>query len=422
MVEPLDPILDLVLDGSTKGFPPRARPARIRDVPGLGWNAFAGDLGSPALVLRRAALDHNRGFMREFAARHGALLAPHGKTTMAPQLWRRQLEDGAWGITVANVHQAHVALAHGFRRLLLASEVVDEGELGWLRAAQAGDPATEIVTLVDDEAGVERMERGAGGGRRLPVLVELGRPGQRAGARGVEAALAVARRAARSSAVVVRGVECFEGIAPGDTLEARAEAVRGWIADVAALARAMRARTLLPPGEAWVTAGGTGFFDLVAAGLEALPGFQLVLRSGCYLVHDDGLYAGLVAGAQARMGAAVPALLPALELWAQVLSRPEPGLAILNAGKRDLPVDAGPPVPRRHLAGPAHPPRAVEGWRIGAVYDQHAQLWTPPGAEPALGDRVALGISHPCTAFDRWQVLWEIGEDGAVLGAVRTFF
>jgi D-serine dehydratase len=423
---PSEPLLDLVLDATVKGFPAGAPPVALRDVAARGWNVFRGDLGSPVLVLRRAAVDHNRRWMTSFVARHGALLAPHGKTTMAPQLWRRQLEDGAWGITVANAHQAAVGLRHGFRRLVLASEVVNPAELAWLQRVLDDDPGVEIVTLVDAEEGVGRIERCASGKRRIPVLVEVGIPGARAGCRGVRDALAVARRAAASPAVELRGFECFEGIAPGEDPEARAAAVRSWLADLSAAAAAARDEGLLAPGvEPWITAGGSAFFDLVASGLSSLAGFRLVLRSGCYLVHDDGLYAGLVAGAEARMAVPVPArpvLRPALELWAEVLSRPEPGLAILNAGKRDFPQDAGLAVPRRYLRTGDVAPRAISGWRLAATYDQHVQLWTPPGEEPAIGDRVGLGVSHPCTTFDRWQVLFEVAEDGAVLGAVRTFF
>jgi D-serine dehydratase len=419
------PLLDLQLDPTIKGFPPGRPAVRLGDVPSLGWNVYTGDLGSPALVLRRDAVDHNRRWMRTFAARHRALLAPHGKTTMAPQLWSRQLEDGAWGITVATAHQAAVALRHGFRRLVLANEVVNPRELAWVQEVHDADPGSEVLTLLDAEEGVARAERVGGGRRRLPVLVELGRDGARAGCRTVEGALSLARRVAASPRLELRGFECFEGIAPGEDLAARAVEARRWVSGLAELAARARDEGLVATAEPWVTAGGSAFFDLVAAGLSPLEGFRLVLRSGCYLVHDDGHYAAFVRGAEERMGLPPdqrPALRPALELWTEVLSRPEPGLAILNAGKRDLPVDLGLPVPRRYLPDGERAPREVAGWRLGAIYDQHAQLWTERGREPAIGDRVGLGISHPCTAFDRWQVLFEVAEDGAVLGAIRTFF
>jgi D-serine deaminase-like pyridoxal phosphate-dependent protein len=64
---------------------------------------------------------------------------------------------------------------------------------------------------------------------------------------------------------------------------------------------------------------------------------RVVLRSGCYLTHDDGLYA---------RASPLPELRPALELWARVLSCPEPGLAIAGFGKRDAPYDIDLPVIR----------------------------------------------------------------------------
>ena len=38
------------------------------------------------------------------------------------------------------------------------------------------------------------------------------------------------------------------------------------------------------------------------------------------------------------------------------------------------------------------------------------------------GDVVAFGISHPCTAFDRRRVLFELDDDDRVVGAIATMF
>ena len=63
------------------------------------------DVSLPALVIHRAALEHNIRWMQDFVSRSGAELAPHGKTSMTPALFRRQLAQGAWGITLASAVQ-----------------------------------------------------------------------------------------------------------------------------------------------------------------------------------------------------------------------------------------------------------------------------------------------------------------------------
>lgn len=58
------------------------------------------DVSLPALVLHREALEHNIHWMQAFVSHSGAELAPHGKTSMTPSLFRRQLE--------AEIGRAHV--------------------------------------------------------------------------------------------------------------------------------------------------------------------------------------------------------------------------------------------------------------------------------------------------------------------------
>jgi len=35
---------------------------------------------------------------------------------------------------------------------------------------------------------------------------------------------------------------------------------------------------------------------------------------------------------------------------------------------------------------------------------------------------VCLGISHPCTAFDKWQLIPVVDEEYRIVDVVRTFF
>ncbi|TMG87815.1 MAG: hypothetical protein E6H76_11120, partial [Betaproteobacteria bacterium] len=101
----LDSILSETLDAGTKGYPLSSPALKISDIGAQRWSLLAGDLPLPLAVIRDSAIAHNHAWMRDFTASTGVLLAPHGKTTMAPQIFAQQLAAGAWGITVANVQQ-----------------------------------------------------------------------------------------------------------------------------------------------------------------------------------------------------------------------------------------------------------------------------------------------------------------------------
>jgi D-serine dehydratase len=148
----------------------------------------------------------------------------------------------------------------------------------------------------------------------------------------------------------------------------------------------------------------------------------VLLRSGAYITHDHGTYERLspVPGS----GRAGPPLQPAFELWTAVLSRPEPGLAIVGAGRRDVGFDQDLPIPLR--AWPRDEPEAsrsaVAGMQITALDDQHGYLRIPADSPLGPGDLVCFGISHPCTAFDKSRVIPVVDDDYRVSGAIHTFF
>jgi D-serine dehydratase len=108
----LDPILAQTLDSATKGYPLSSPALPISAIGAQRWSVLAGDLPLPLAVIRDSALAHNHAWMRDFTASTGVLLAPHGKTTMAPQIFAQQLAAGAWGITVANVQQLGLCVPH----------------------------------------------------------------------------------------------------------------------------------------------------------------------------------------------------------------------------------------------------------------------------------------------------------------------
>ncbi len=316
----------------------------------------------PLLILREAALAGNLEAMAAYCAKAGVALAPHGKTAMSPELAARQLAHGAWGITVATIGQLRAYRAFGFPRLLLANELVDEAGIAWLAAELAADPGFEAYCYVDSAEGVAILDRvltRCPAGRRLPVLVEIGHAGGRTGCRTDAQALAVAAAANATGTLRLAGVAGYEGgIGAGTGERGSGQALE----EVASFCRRLRtlADTLGAAGrrgdgddEFIVTAGGSAFFDVVTRELTAggttprnpRTPVTPVLRSGAYLTHDHGLYRAV--SPSSRGSADAPVLRPALELWAQVLSCPEAGLALLGAGRRDAGFDAGLPVPLR---------------------------------------------------------------------------
>jgi D-serine dehydratase len=227
--------------------------------------------------------------------------------------------------------------------------------------------------------------------------------------------------------VQLAGIECYEGLgATGDDAEDRSKAA-ALMERVDAIARQCDAEDLFDTPEVIVSAGGSAIFDLVVPGLK--PSLKRpvtsLLRSGCYVTHDDGFYRRLVAGVNRRLGCAeASGLQAAIEVWTAVQSLPEPGLAILTAGKRDLSYDLGLPVPLLWCAaGGRKVQPAPQGWSISGMNDQHAYLRLGEGASPLrVGDRVALGISHPCTTFDKWRWMPLVDEAYNVVDAITTCF
>jgi D-serine deaminase-like pyridoxal phosphate-dependent protein len=358
---------------------------------------FGGGFTWPVLVLRRSAAEANIATMAEFCRRHGFDFAPHAKTTMAPGLLAAQLAAGAWGMTVATPSQALVLRRLGVDRVLIANEVLDPAALRWLADETA---AGWEVYLQADSVPAARQAAGSG----LRVLVELGHPGGRTGVRNLDELAAVARALGPALA----GVTAYEGQLTEQT------AVDEFLDLLVMGVARLRAAGLLAPG-ALVSAGGSVWFDRVADRLAALPrDLRRVLRSGASVTHDDGFYR--LRTPFRRVPDQGP-LTAALELWAQVLSTPEPGLAIAGMGKRDAPFDEGLPVPLEMRRGGASFPVTASVTRLN---DHHTYLEAAAG-ELVPGDLIRFGISHPCTAFDKWRYIPVVDDDHRVVDVLQTY-
>lgn len=415
-----------MIDFRAKGFPVLDAPLDPARIAGLGWNLFDGRFMLPVMAMRESALDHNIVSIADWCASVGVDLAPHGKTVMSPEIFRRQLEAGAWAITFGTPWQARVGAQVGVPRLLIANQVVDPAGIDWL--ASTLDDGPEVYCWVDSVAGVDLLDARLGAHRRrLPVLVEVGFRGGRTGVRDFDAALAVARRVASSSSVRLAGVSFYEGLIKAGALEERLARVSDLLALVRQVAMAV-AEPIRDGGGAEIilTGGGSRYTDLVARVLAEPLGTVLptraVLRCGSTVTHDDG---GLDAispfGPNGLPGG--PRLRAALEVWAPVLSMPEPGLALVGAGKRDLSTDWDVP-PVLAIRGQDGVRRKVHDGDLTAtnVNDQHTYLAMAPGLRLAVGDLVAMGVRHPCTGMDRWKWLPLIDDGDDVIDALELIF
>ncbi|MFF2050766.1 alanine racemase [Leifsonia sp. NPDC058194] len=387
------------------------------------------DFPTPLVTLSESAVAHNLATMAEWGRNAGVGLAPHGKTTMSRELWQRQLDAGAWGITVATPWQASVALGWGVPRVLLANALVQPSAL----RALAPD-ADRLTVWADSLRAVEIMTESLTGldlPEPLAVLVELGAPGGRTGARTIDEALAVGRAVAASPALRLAGVAGYEGALAHDARPEALATVRAYLETLGALHDGFESAGLYPPGASVVlTAGGSAYFDVVAEvlaprrDLDGAGGrvVEILLRSGAYITHDDGFYSvitplGRVGGGEFRS---------AIHGWATVVSRPEPGLALVDAGKRDFPYDEGMPVPQAVRPFGTERDLPLAGAVVTAMNDQHTFVRLPSHARVEVGDVIRFGLSHPCTTFDKWRALAVVDDalaaEPRVTGLLETAF
>lgn len=403
-----------------KAIPPQAWGRTVAEY--LAEEPDLGSVGTPLLTLDATVLEHNLRTMATWCAQARVQLAPHGKTTMAPSLWERQLDAGACAITLANLAQVRVGRAFGLGRIHLANAVVDPDGLRWLATELDLDDDFAFTSWVDSADTVALMHGELAGSpprRQLDVCVELGAAGGRTGARTVQDALAVAMAVHTAPHLRLVGVAGYEGALAHDAEPSSLAAIENYLGDLLRLHDELRDRQLLAAaeltGEAVVSAGGSAYFDSVADVLAPATqsGTTIVIRAGAYLIHDDGFYSTI--SPFSRSGPTP--FRSAMHGWARVISRPEPELALLDGGKRDFPYDEGLPQPQ-FVRG-----RGPLSGRVTALNDQHAFL---RGADVSVGDVVRLGLSHPCTALDKWSLIPVVDnadqEHPKVVDLVRTFF
>lgn len=388
-------------------------------------NLFGGSFEFPLLTLRRSAVRHNVRTMSDYCSSAGVLLAPHGKTAMSPELASAQMAAGAWAITVATIGQLRTYRQFGIDRFLIANEVVEPAEISWRADEMRSDAALDVYCYVDSLAGVQLPEsslRDRPQARPISVLIEFGHRNGRTGVRSAKDAQIIAEVVRASDALHLAGIAGYEGGLGHDASEATLTAVAAYAHSLKDLAMQLHDAGLIQP-EFIVTCGGSAFFDTVVAALRSgwpltlLP--KIVIRSGAYVAYDHGFYSTVSPVGSHRSDA--PIFWPAMELWAPVLSRPELGLALLGAGRRDVSFDEGLPIPLRARRTESDD-TTIDGAEVVQLNDQHAFVRMSTTTRLDAGDLVCLGISHPCTTFDKWRVIAVVDDDDLVVDAVHTFF
>ena len=384
-------------------------------------NLLAEEVCLPAALLKKTALENNIAWMQRYADARGVSLAPHGKTTMTPWIFQAQQRAGAWGIGVGSAWQASAAMASGVERVLMVNQLVGRANMQAVSRLKAHYRAAEFICCIDSLANARALSAFFSERRQtLDVLIELGVAGGRCGCRSVEDAQALAEAVADLPGLKLRGLELYEGVLHGDDPQPQVEALLRQAADLAC-----RMEHLVE-GEFVLTGAGTVWYDVVCniwLAAKKPARCRIVIRPGCYITHDLGIYDIAQKALVARDPIACDLggdLTSALELMAMVQSVPEADRAVVNFGKRDCAFDAGLPQPiARYRNGER---LSAEGIESVGIMDQHCMLRLAPGSDVQVGDILVFGTSHPCLTFDKWKTLLLVDEQYNVLEELDTLF
>ena len=337
---------------------------------------FVHEIPTPALVVDVAALDRNIDRMAAFFATGACRLRPHFKAHKTPEIARRQLAAGSCvGLTCATVSEAEVA-AEFCDDVLIANEPIGPGKCDRV-ARLAGRVRTTIA--VDSTVGLEQVSTAARrAGVTVGVLIDLNVGQTRCGVLPGAEAVALARQAAATAGVDLRGVMGYEGhvvsLPDRAEREARTREAMAGLVETAALVRAAG----LPCGI--VSAGGTGTYD-ISGRIDGITEIQ----AGSYVLMDTDYGRLDVPFEQA--------------FWAlgTIVSRPDPRRCVADCGHKSMTKDHGLPTVR-----------GVDGASVVSLNDEHATIMIPAESPIAVGDRVFLRPSHTDPTINLHDVLYAL--------------
>lgn len=386
------------------------------------WNLLAEDVSLPAAVIYRSRWEKNLHWMQGFANKHSVHLAPHGKTTMIPDFFHQQMAAGAWGITLATATQVAVAVQFGVKKIFLANQLVGKQNMKIIAELPSD---IELYCLIDSADNALQLGKFfAKKGRTLNVLIEIGITGGRCGCRTEQEAISLSSAIQEQKHLHLAGVEVYEGIIHGENAEHR---VRQLLEKVVSITKTLLAMRVFDREQILLSGAGSAWYDLVCQVFHqaslAINAFVLI-RPGCYLIHDEGIYKRAQSALLARLEEdPAGGLQPCLEVWSYVQSKPEAGLAIVSMGKRDVSYGDGLPQPALHYRPGYKGPSAPDpSWKTLEMMDQHTYLKVPENADLKVGDMLSFSISHPCLTFDKWHRVCIVNDNYEVLACVECFF
>lgn len=381
------------------------------------------EVSLPVAVIKQSALSNNLNWMQSFADHHQVKLCPHGKTSMTPSFFSQQLETGAWGITVATPAQAEVAAMAGAKRIIMANQLVGKTNMAII-AELIRDFDVDFYCCADSLANLHQLDSYFSNTKQtLNVLIEFGVVGGRCGARSAEEVLELAQGIQTLPSLKLAGIELYEGVIHGDNAEQR---IRDFLGQALNLVESLSMDGMIKD-QPILTGAGSAWYDVVAECLANLTHCLAIIRPGCYAIHDTGIYwdaqSKVMQRAEVNQGYACEVggdLESALEVWAYVISRPEPGKLVIGLGKRDVAFDAGLPIAERGYRNGE--PISVEGMTSTAVMDQHTFVEINPDSDIEVGDMIAFSTSHPCLTFDKWRYIAVCDDEYQVTNWVETCF
>ena len=393
-------------------------------------NLLNEDFMLPAMVVKKSHIINNAKWMQEYANKAGVKLAPHGKTTMCPELFKIQIDEGAWGMTLANAFQVRVAHAHGINKILMANQLVGKQNIKVILDELKSDAQLEFYCLIDNIDNIRALAeccREENMQQPLNLLIEIAPAHGRAGVRTSCEVIELAQEIKKHSPWIrLSGIECYEGVIH---CENPVPVVNEFLHFVAKTAVEVEELDLYDADKLILTGGGTVFFDRVSEILTKTPlktPFEVLIRPGCYLSHDSGIYDEFQKELVERDAIAKTIdsdLESAIEVLTYVQSIPEPGLAILTMGKRDVSFDSGLPNPAKlYRINEKNLQVLCNNWELSDLNDQHAFLKFPKEENLTVGDIIISQVSHPCLTFDKWQAIALVDENYEVVDTLKTYF
>jgi D-serine deaminase-like pyridoxal phosphate-dependent protein len=273
------------------------------------------DVDTPALVIDLDALDHNIATMAADIAARGAQWRPHSKANKTPAIVQKEIAAGAIGVTCAKVGEAEVMAASGIHDILIANQIV--GPIKTRRLANLARQS-DVIFAVDNPDNVREHDAAAAeAGTKPRVVIEVNTGMERCGVAPGEAAVELAKLVDSMRNLRFAGVMAWEGHSMSIKDPAAREAeIRRACGSLVETAEACRAAGL---DVQIVSAGGTGTY-LIAAGIEGITEVQA--GGG---IFGDSTYRNLGAN-----------VIPALNIMAQVTSRPSPDKVVIDAGRKSI--------------------------------------------------------------------------------------